>query len=164
EHIPFSANLKIPSETNKTPENSAITYLPEGSEEFYGWEFVKPLILKYPMVKFYILGNPGIEGFNKENAIFLGWIENVDDYIKKCKVYLRRTIHDGTPILIQQSLAYGRTVLFNHDFPHCRKFDEVEFEDAIYNWSFNQEGRDFIAREYSPEIISRRLISLYEIQ
>ncbi|MCP4634633.1 MAG: hypothetical protein GY855_17020, partial [candidate division Zixibacteria bacterium] len=47
EHIPFSANLKIPSETNKTPENSAITYLPEGSEEFYGWEFVKPLILKY---------------------------------------------------------------------------------------------------------------------
>jgi hypothetical protein len=161
EHIPYNANIKMPEGVNQTPENSAVVYLPAGKEDFYGWNVIKELICSYPDITFYILGNSGVEEFGKDNALFLGWVDNVDDYIDKSKVYLRHTVHDGVPIFILRSLAYGRTVLFNHDFPHCRKFNKNEFENAIKNWSYNKEGREFIKKEYSTDLILRKTISLY---
>lgn len=162
EVVSFAVKFDMPRELNITPENSALSYIPDGREGFYGWERVKELILQFPDVRFYILANSGIKGFRAENVKFTGWVEKPEEYIGKVKVYLRHTKHDGLPNMVMQSLLYGRQVLYNGKFPHCREFTKEQFRQCIENWEPNIEGQGFIIENFSRDRIVEGYIKLYD--
>ncbi|MBD3168420.1 MAG: hypothetical protein GF307_02980 [candidate division Zixibacteria bacterium] len=162
EVVSFAVKFDMPRELNITPENSALSYIPEGNEDFYGWEQVKELIMQFPDVQFYILANSGIMGFRADNVQFTGWVEKPEEYISKVKVYLRHTKHDGLPNMVMQSLLHGRQVLYNGKFPYCRDFTKGQFRQCIENWEPNIEGQRYIIGNFSRDKIVEGYIKLYD--
>ncbi len=161
EYVPFAAGITEPSDYNKQPENSALVYLPQGKEDFYGAKEIKGIIQNFPAVRFYILANEGYDNLKVDNVKFSGWIDNVGDYLNKVKIYLRYTVHDGVPNMVLEALLYGRQVLYNHSFPYCRNFTLKDFEKALTEWQFNKKGREYVAINYSPQKIAENFLKLY---
>jgi glycosyltransferase involved in cell wall biosynthesis len=162
EYVPFCVFHDDSGEIPGPVEDAVLLYMPKGKEDFYGLEVFRKYFAAFPRVNFYVMANDGIEGCVYPNVKYLGWIENVDEYLRRCKIYARHTRHDGLPNLVLQALSKKRHVFYNHEFPHCHIFDRNLFRDIIENWRPNDEGRQYVLCEFSKDKITKRFLDLYE--
>ena len=121
-------SIYLPLETIKT-KNYPITLLPkktavlfyvpknETLNKFYGTDLVERTAKKNRDLKFYAIENDNYSPAQK-NIINLGFTDS-KKAIRKSSVYLRLTKHDGLPILLLESLACGRYVIFSRKMPEC---------------------------------------------
>lgn len=142
------------------------SYVPESRSEFYGWSFIEQLIRQYPDIQFYILANKGNGYHHYPNVEFLGWQDDIRQWIKDSYIYLRLTQHDGLPKMILEALAYGRQVIFSGEFPHCHRstnFSELKscFDNLLNKPKLNHEGAKFVREEYNSAKIRQTFVSLY---
>ncbi len=161
--------LELPDNLPPLPEfPAAFAYIPAEREDFYGWHYVEQLIRDFPQVTFYILGHKG-EGKEKfENAQFLGWQADITPWIRASHIYIRMTKHDGLPRTILEALSYGRQVIFNREFPHCRYAGDYrqlkeQFADLLAHPELNVEGAQFVREKFHPDAIKKQLIDLYHL-
>jgi len=162
EYVPFNVYFNNPPELGEPEPKTALVYIPRGREEFYGIKVIKGYLAKFPDIKFYVIGNEGIDGCRFSNVHYLGWIDNVIEYLDRCKIYIRHTVHDVMPpILVRQAFLRGRHVMYNHDFPFCHRFGDEIFIDLMDNWYPNIAGQNLILQEYSREKIAGGFLNLY---
>ena len=151
-------------ESNLIRENDFITYLPKNRFEFYGGEIIKRLANSLPDNNFIII-HPDLESISPTDLI--GWTENVklfpklsfnemQEYLKKSKCFLRFTKHDGLSLSVLEALFNQLTVLWTYSFPHTSTVNLNEFgkivqlaKDTIINWSPNTSGCEYIINNYS---------------
>jgi glycosyltransferase involved in cell wall biosynthesis len=149
------------------PEKAAaFTYIPKHRSEFYGWDLVERLIRDFPAVTFYILAHDGEDVPTYKNARFLGWQDNIEKWIRNSNIHLRLTEHDGLPKTVLESLAYGRHVIYNQEFPHCRfagNYDELrrQFRALLKDLKLNRDGADFVREHFAPARIKEQYLNLY---
>ncbi|MGQ9847188.1 MAG: hypothetical protein ACUVQP_06775 [Bacteroidales bacterium] len=92
---------------------SALIYIPQNSQEFYGIYRLKNIAEHLPGIQFEVIGtkNPIIP--MPKNVVFHGWVKNTYTYIQNSCVCLRFPEHDGLSFFVLESLLLQRYVIYN---------------------------------------------------
>ncbi len=97
-------------------EFSVFTYLPEPRRAFYGERTVYAIARGLPNVRFDVIGrgapNPGAPS----NVRFLGYVKEMGACIDAHTALLRMPEHDGKSMLVLETLARARHVLWSYPF------------------------------------------------
>ena len=129
--VPFD----ISYECDEIPEKHRIlTYIPKHRAKFYNYELTKRLAAELPEVKFYIVGNDGMDDNEKlQNVEYLGWLDRkqMQAIIKECTILFRYPEHDGLPRMIIEALAAGREVVYRYKFPYVSTPQSEKIEDIL---------------------------------
>jgi len=158
------ANIEI----KPFPEKfTVLTYLPENRADFYG----KPALIRaaktFPEINFIVVGDlKPFEGA-PVNVEFKGWTKNVDAYIESSVALMRFMEHDGMSYMVIDTLARGRYVLYNRNFPGVEYVQTLDdLIDAIAslkqrfdagNLPLNKEVASRIQAEYREDTLMRKV-------
>ncbi|MBU4486396.1 MAG: hypothetical protein KKD38_05660 [Candidatus Delongbacteria bacterium] len=149
-------NLIVPK------EKIILSYIPEGKEDFYGYDFIKTAAENLLEFRFKIIGHRGIGLERTDNIQFCGWVNDVDFYLDECFVYIRNTKHDGLPNLVLQSLLRGKHVLYPHKFPNTIDVNMDNLKNILNQNELNLKGREYIKANYSKERLLDIFNTLYK--
>ncbi len=163
DHIPL-VPYEMDLELQQLPEKHAImAYLPEGKERFYGLSYVRVLAESHPEITFHIVANEGIGELSFDNVIFYKKMElnELNDLYKKISVLVRITEHDGLPMMMLESLAKGKTVIYSFRHPFVRTPESLSEKDVLRAFDeivadppvLNEEGSRYVREFYSPESV-----------
>ncbi len=110
----ISAYAKQERVEDFSTEFAVLVYIPENRAKFYGVETILELAAKFPSVKFLLVGSNKPKSHSLENISYLGWVDNISEYIKKSVVAIRFIEHDGLSQFVLEALSKGRYVLYNY--------------------------------------------------
>ena len=87
-------------------------YMPMVNAEFYRPQEMIEIAKKLPDVKFKFFGNPikrgGSDPAIADNIDFVGYVDDMESFIKDCTAIMRFPIHDGLPISVVEFILAGR--------------------------------------------------------
>ena len=164
--VPLTCTL-FPGEVPPLPERfRVVAYTPEGRHQFYGLPFVVELARRLPDVQFDLLATNGPPGL-PSNVRPRGWVEDMDEVLRGCTVYLRPVAHDGVSHTVLEALSYGRYVFWTYAFPGVAKIDDLEgVARSIRDLAaahragalpLNVGGRASVEERFSPSLIANEL-------
>lgn len=146
-----------------------LTYLPQPRREFYGEKRVYDLARRMPDVQFTVLGPGGADRDAPANVSFAGHVDDVPARIDASTALLRLTDHDGASVLVLETLARGRHVVWTHDYPGVRVAHDSDeaFEalsglyDAHRRGTLepNGIGIEFVRAKFAPQDIAKNFES-----
>lgn len=148
-------------------EHMVLSYMPETREQFYGIEILKELAKRHPEVPFCIVANDGKNDSHKlPNIHYLGRVDRQEmaELYGKCSVLFRYPEHDGMPVMVLEAMGFGRQVIHRYPFPFVitPENDSIEAIDAALQEilavspKVNQDGSDYVKREFTKEKIIER--------
>lgn len=158
----FYDNSHTDMDHGKVDQRTALTYIPEGKENFYGLDFIVEAAKKFPDIKFYVSANSGKYENMPSNIVFLGWVNNLDKYLEESFIYIRNTKHDGLPTSVMEALLRGKHVLCTQKIHFTKKVSLDSLEECLTYNRPNEEGRDFILKNYSKEAVIKKFIDVYK--
>lgn len=143
-----------------------LTYLPEPRRDFYGAQDVYEIARALPQIEFSVVGHGGRDPRAPENVTFHGYVGDMRERIDDSTVLLRLPEHDGKSMLVLESLARARHVVWNYDFPAVERAEDrsqaLEIIRALYEQHCsgslkpNAAGRTYVLRHFSrPQIAAR---------
>lgn len=158
--VPYDMNLDI----QPIPEKHAVmVYLPEGKEEFYGSHYIGILANQYPDIIFHIVANEGFDELRLPNVRFYKKMnfDELNELYKKISVLVRLTEHDGLPMMMLESLAKGKSVVYRFTHPYVSTPKSLDREDVIAAFDaivskppvLNEEGSRYVREFYSPDAV-----------
>jgi len=143
-----------------------LTYLPEPRREFYGEKRVYEIARRMPDARFTVLGPGGVDRSAPENVTFAGHVNDVPARIDASTALLRLTQHDGASVIVLETLARGRHVVWTHDYPGVRVAHDTdqahaelsELYDAHRRGTLlpNYEGVEFVRAHFSPADVAKK--------
>jgi len=92
---------------------SALIYIPQNSQEFYGIYKLKNIAERLPNVQFNVIGAEKPVIVMPSNVVFHGWVKNTKSYIQNSCVCMRFPEHDGLSFFVLEALSYQRYVIYN---------------------------------------------------
>ena len=95
---------------------SVLTYLPEPRRAFYGEKAVYAIAREFPDVPFRVVGRGHANPVAPKNVEFLGYVEDMPQRIDDATVLLRLPEHDGKSMLVVETMARARHVVWNYPF------------------------------------------------
>ncbi len=164
-HLPM-VQASLPDEPLPLPEKFAVLcYLPEDRWQFYRGDLTLQIAEALPDIDFHIVA-AAREGNNFPNLCFHGFVKDMQPLYARCQVLLRMPLHDGLPKMVLEALSYGRQVLWNYPFPHCRFVRDKESAIKILRELsarpvLNSAGHQFVRENYHPEKLARQYLELY---
>lgn len=128
--------------------------------EFYGYSFMVDLINFFPNITFYVIRASNKDLFNYKNVQFIGNVEpeKISKLFDKVSIVLRKTTHDGTSLIIVESLLKGKQIIYNHQFPYTfyatnfTEYKEIIQKIVSETPKVNYSGRKFAKENYSFEV------------
>lgn len=150
------------------PENHGVlSYIPESRQDFYGIDLLRKMARRFPEVPFYVVANTGAQDpADLPNVHYTGLLcwEELRRVYEKCSVLLRYPRHDGLPVMVLEAMGLGRQVIHRYPFPYVitPEEDSIESIDAALRKVLsepprvNQEGADYVRREFTKERILQR--------
>lgn len=117
EYLPVTAVQPPPNITPLPQRFSVLTYLPEPRRAFYGEKAIYAIAREMPDVAFRVVGRGERNPIAPPNVEFLGYVSDMPARIDASTVLLRLPEHDGKSMLVLETLARGRHVVWNYDFP-----------------------------------------------
>jgi Glycosyl transferases group 1 len=140
-----------------------LTYLPEPRRAFYGDSRIYAIARAMPETEFAVIGNGTRNPSAPPNVTFLGHVGDVPAQIDASTVLLRLPEHDGKSMLVLETLARGRHVIWTHDFPGVRAVDgdaealtalrELERAHRDGRLTHNVAGLEFVRRTFARTTI-----------
>ncbi len=151
---------------------NVLTYLPEPRRTFYGERAVYSLAREFPDVPFRVIGRGGRNPIAPSNVDFLGHVDDVERRIDDSTVLLRLPEHDGKSMLVLETLARGRHVIWNHDFPHVRYgprtadaaalLKQLHEEHDSATLQPNVEGHAYVSQEFPRAALAERFAAVLD--
>src|SRR5206468_2826437 len=117
EHLPVTA---VAAANPPQPLRSAfrdLSYLPDPRPEFYRDARVYAIAGAMLDVEFAVTGAGGRNPAAPPNVRFLGYVSDTAAQIDASPVLLRLPDHDGKSMLVLETLARARHVVWTHEFP-----------------------------------------------
>lgn len=144
----------------------AFTYLGKNRENFYGLDNIIKLAEKFPNVKFRVCGTDGENLVHLNNIEYLGWINNVNEELDNCNIFLRLIEHDGLSNTVLEALSKGKFVIYSYPFDYCETYKNDNELFAVFQKLINltkkrnnnKEAINFVVKNYSKEILLKNLI------
>lgn len=149
-------------------EIKVLIYLPDETEYYwkrFNGEIIKKIVKEFPQIKFVIIRNSG-KYFSEENVECHKWINDMESLYKKVIAVVRISEHDGFPGIIVEALSMGRHFIYSQKFPFCKtatNFEElkIDLDEIIQNPRLNNEGSEYVNKNYSLNRITDGLIKIY---
>lgn len=95
----------------KLPEKFTVAcYWPTNNKDFYMPKFVQEIAALCPEFDFKFYGDNNLIG-KKGNIEYVGYISDMEKFIKSCSAIMRFTIHDGLPISVLEFILAGRNAI-----------------------------------------------------
>lgn len=143
-YCPLNAFIENKDEENNFPDKfTVLSYIKEGSEDFYGFDTFINLAKCFPEISFHIAGMSNAHINLPENVKLLGWVKDMKAEINKSVVCIRMPKHDGLSFFVLESLGEQRYVIYNQLFEPsilAKNFEEArESIQQIYNQFSNGE-------------------------
>lgn len=112
--ININANLPWPT----TGKLTVLCYLPDSGHKLYGSEEILYLANFLTDIEIIVIGGVGNWCKDKPtNISFMGWVDDVNQYIAQSHIILRMTKHDSFSAFVREGLVAGRYVIFSYDIP-----------------------------------------------
>lgn len=153
---------------------SVLAYVPSKEKSsLYGWDQIVEVARTLPSIRFNIVGlQTGEKLVAPPNVRVHGWTNDLTSYLKQTTVLWRPVRHDGLSFMVLEALAQGRHVLYSYPFSACAQVNdssaaraELERLHALHrsgSLGINYDGRELIAREFSPEKVHADLLRRWE--
>lgn len=144
-----------------------LSYWFDDRRTFYGGDLILELARRMPDVEFLIAGAYGKGAPHVPNVTFLGRLTDMEPVYRKIAVFLRLPEHDSLSAMILESLARGRYVVCNRDFPCCRHAATLEEVQTVLAeirrlTEPNREGARFVREHFSLQTEAEALRRVYE--
>lgn len=146
-------------------EFSVISYLPEPRRGFYGEKAVYSVARALPDVRFVVVGKGARNPAAPPNVHFAGYVHDMQRRIDDATVLFRLPEHDGKSMLVLETLARGRHVVWNYEFPGVWSVNGIgEAIDAIRTLyrrhtegtlGINSHGREYVRERFGRERLAR---------
>ncbi len=174
EWVPHSA-VTAPARLPPFPERfTVLAYLRPGREEFYGAAAVRRVAAALPEAQVLVVGVDRLAA--PANVRCLGWVTDMAPVYAAGHVLLRLAAHDGLSFMVQEALAWGRWVVWNHPFPGvietatvdeaCARVAALAARHRAGCLALNEEGAAHVRARYHParirDDIRRRLAAVME--
>lgn len=168
--IPFNLKFTL----NKMPEEHAVlVYMPNGREEFYGYEVLKDVFQHAYNTKFYIVANSASEKFSMyKNVEVLGTLslDQMEMLYDKISIVIRNVKHDGLSMSVVEALAKGKKVIWNYSIPNvicaktaqeiCTELDKIIQESPKVDMNAHEYVIEHYTREAFLNIFSKSMEEL----
>lgn len=152
---------------------SVLCYTPNTDRlALYGIDQVLEVARALPAVGFTLVGLVPGQTLNVPDNVHLhAWTEDMTPFYQNATVLWRPTRHDGMSFMALEALAHARHVIWSYASPGviqskdaCTARIELErlFElhrDGLL--ALNSEGADFVARNFSPEVIRNGMLAAW---
>lgn len=144
-------------------------YMPAQNQEFYFKEFCEKVAKSLPEFDFKFYGDP-LTMHKRKNITSVGYVEDMDKFIRECSAIMRFTQHDGMPLSLVEFLSAGRRVLFNIKIPHVSYMSGLDLDMAKYHLTemskkgLNEEGMKYWRRHCSPAKYKKTILKLTEYE
>lgn len=136
---------------------TVLSYLPDFRPTFFGADIVYQLAELNPDVRFIIVAAQK-SSINLPNVEVRGWVnhQTMDSIYKESSCLVRLAEHDGLALMVLESLARGRYVIWSYDFPHVFKARTLaQAQKALLQVKRktrpNFEGAEYVRTEFSLE-------------
>lgn len=144
-----------------------LSYWTDNGASFFNCSLIFDLARCFPQIRFRIVGTKGKGLDAPPNVEFCGWLEDMSEVFRQTTVYIRIVPHDGSPMMVPESLARGKYVIYSLPFPHCergRTLDEVKakLEKLLEKREPNFAGAEFVRKKINPQENTARLIRIYQ--
>jgi glycosyltransferase involved in cell wall biosynthesis len=109
-------------------------YVPRYRSDFYGRPAFERLMqrLAGQGIRYLIVGGGELDAPPGEEAINLGWRDNLPEIYKDVSMLIRYTPHDGLSLMVLEALSFGRHVAWTQQFPFVRTIRSyAEMEDNV---------------------------------
>lgn len=160
-YLPLLTVENIPEKPIMSGEFSILTYVPQDDQEFYGLPIIIEVAKQFPEIIFKIAGSKETSFPLTPNIQLLGWIDNMKPLFEKSVVCIRFLKHDGLSFFVLESLLYGKYVIYNRSFDYCNYASNVPEMISVISELYakfrigelapNEDGREFVIREFSKE-------------
>ncbi len=114
-------HLEFQQNSQPYKEISVLSYMGQGSENFYGFQQFKSAAEKFPTIHFHIIGSNGKGLESLPNITFHGWVSEVE--VKKrmieTPIFVRLVDHDGNSISVIEALGNGCEVIWSYPNEKC---------------------------------------------
>jgi hypothetical protein len=160
-YAPLLVVIDPPDELPLPEPFSVLAYIPEGKEKMYGFDHLIAAASEMPETIFSVAGLPKYDGTLPENIKLLGWVSHMPALYRESSVVVRMPQHDGLSFFVLESLMYGRHVIYNQPFQHCRMATDAgeliaELRDLRRQFQAgtlktNTEGRNFVLGNFTKE-------------
>ena len=153
DYLPKLCDITPPSTLPKyIASKTVLAYLPSARMDFYGAQYIKKLIEKFPEVKFSIIGDEEHAFSHFDNVTSHGWVTNneMESIWENIGILIRITEHDGTPRMMYEALSRGKYVIHNNKhleaiwYAATQNEVEQQLERYLALNHTNEEGVEFI--------------------
>jgi len=170
QHLPFKfAEEKVAIE--KYNGISAMTYIADRRQSFYGIHQFKAVVEANPDIEFKLFGvvNPEVE--LPANVKSFGWVSNdiFQKHLRETPIFFRLAEHEGFPVSVIEAMSFGCEVIMTSPYEYslqAKTNEEVisAFEKAsqlVSNRNFipNHDLINMVKRDYNKETILSNYIS-----
>lgn len=166
EYLPVTAVDASPAVQPLPSQFRVLTYLPQPRRDFYGAAMVYEIARAMPDVPFLVVGPGGRDDRAPANVEFGGRVNDMQRRIDQSTVLLRQPDHDGKSMLVLETMARARHVVWNYEFPGvhtARGFDAVldrlcglKARHERGELELNHAGRAFVAEHFAPRDVATR--------
>ena len=163
EVIPYTTPVRYELRaTRGTP--GVLAYLPDERAEFYGAEIVRAVAQQLPHLPFGIVAGTAGRQPALPNVEYLGWTGDMRPLYERYPILLRVARHDGLPKMVLEALACGNQVIFEYDFPGCRRATNAAEALATVNailaegCPINTAGSEIARERYGIDQLARQLL------
>lgn len=172
QYVPVTAVQPDPDLKPLPSSFSVLTYLPEPRRSFYGEKIIYALAREFPDIPFRVVGRGGRNPVAPRNVEFLGYVDDMPKRLDDTTVVVRLPEHDGKSMLVVETLARGRHVIWNYDFPgvhHARNGTDAAAllrglidAHADGRLGLNVQGARFARETFSRERLAHGFLDILE--
>ncbi len=155
---------KIRMDVTPLPKQlSAITYIPEGREDFYGLSWVIRLAEDNQDAEFRIVAHSGRGVSAPGNMKFLGWVtpQMMRELYIGSTCVLRLTAHDALASTVLEGVSHGRYAIWTYPAPYAycvRSYSDLSdaFGQVRRHQEPNTHWAEYVARTFDEDVIYSR--------
>jgi hypothetical protein len=164
QHVPFKfAEKKIPIE--KFSGISAMTYIADKRQAFYGIHQFKAVAEANPEVEFKLFGVINPEVKLPVNVKSFGWVASdvFQEHLRETPIFFRLAEHEGFPVSVIEAMSFGCEVIMTSPYTYSHQaktneevisaFEKVKQLVSIRNLIPNHDLINMVKRDYKREII-----------
>lgn len=110
--------------------HSVLLSIPDARKDFYGYEPLIRLVKDFPDVPFHAVRTAQPDLYDLPNIVVEGVLspEEMEKVFDEVSIVIRYPEHDGTSLILMESLFKGKYLISKHEFPHAvlaRTYEEL---------------------------------------